>query len=218
MGGSDGTGADSPSPDFALRECTAQAVDIGGVDDIGLNAGGIELGRVDAAGRNPVSGNRTGRNLRGIDTAGIYADAGDIGASLTIDTDTLRNTSDNRGGKFCIRVRGIGPEQTQQTIVLAYARNADQSIRGAQVCDRIVGAATALESRIQRGVDTDGVIRGQNHNLVRCKGIQVGSQRIAVRIAAVHVISLVGKDGKSVPVDDQKIQSSACAVEYGLAI
>ena len=30
MGGSDGTGADSPSPDFALRERTAQAVDIGG--------------------------------------------------------------------------------------------------------------------------------------------------------------------------------------------
>ena len=72
MGGSDGTGADSPSPDFALRERTVQAVDIGGVDDIGLDAGGVKFGRVDAACCNPVSGNRTCRNLRSVDTAGIY--------------------------------------------------------------------------------------------------------------------------------------------------
>ena len=130
----------------------------------------------------------------------------------------MRNTSDNRGGKFCVWFRRFSAKQTQQAIILAYTRNAHKSVRGAQVSDRIVGAAAALDGRIQCGVDTDGIIRGQNHNLVRCKGIQVSSQRIAVRIAAVHVISLAGKDGKSVPVDDQKIQAPACVVEYGLAI
>ena len=63
MGGSDGTGTDSPSSDFALRERTVQTVDIGGVDDICLNAGGIEFGRVDTASSNSVGGNCTGCNL-----------------------------------------------------------------------------------------------------------------------------------------------------------
>ena len=128
------------------------------------------------------------------------------------------NAPNNRGGKFCIRFRGIGPEHTQQPVILAYTGNAYKSIRGAQVGDRIVGSAAALNRCIQCGVDTDGIIGGQNHNFVRSEGVQVGCQRVAVCIAAVHVISLVGKDGKSVPVDDQKIQPPTRTIEYGLAI
>ena len=53
---------DGEASDFSLGEGTAQTIDIGGVDDVCLNAGSVQFGGVDAPG-----GNTVGRKCSALD-------------------------------------------------------------------------------------------------------------------------------------------------------
>ena len=63
---------DGPSADLAPHESTGQAVDVGCIDDVGLDAGRVELGRVDTSRSNTVGTERPRPDTACVNGDGIY--------------------------------------------------------------------------------------------------------------------------------------------------
>ena len=130
----------------------------------------------------------SGRNLVGVQRAGIYAAAIDKGVTLPVDRYALRHAVDNQRGQLRIRGTCLQTVQCKQTVILPDTRNADKGKRIPGIRYQTVAAAATLDSRIQRCIDTDGIIRGEDDNFIAAQRIQNGSKCIAVCVASINVI------------------------------